>query len=302
MSRRRFGSFNLKPIANKKPTISPPPPPTSSRPAPTARPSRPPTRRTVIPPKPPPPVITPTRPARPPARPPRNVGNPPPPPVGTPIGTPFEPPPPPPVVPDPVVGPDPTLSPLPETEFNEMPVIHPHRRTLGLRDALIGGALGFVTGGPGGAAVGALGGLLGKGSEPPQGTPTIPGNFAGNQCPQGTFELAGRCIDVIPGGANRGDGIFVPPVPGRPGLVGQMGAWEPQVMTQTTRRCGPGAVLGMDGLCYDRRAISNRQRMWPKGRKPLLTGGEMAAISKAARAARRVNSTRKRLKKLGMLK
>jgi hypothetical protein len=60
-----------------------------------------------------------------------------------------------------------------------------------------------------------------------------------------------------------------------------------------------GMILGDDGLCYNSSQISNKERKWPKGRAPLLTGGEMRAISTAARAAGRLNRTSKRLDKVG---
>ena len=66
--------------------------------------------------------------------------------------------------------------------------------------------------------------------------------------------------------------------------------------------CLRGMQLGNDGLCYNRGQITNKQRMWPAGRKPLLTGGQMNAISIAARAAKRLEVTTKRLQKMGMMK
>lgn len=66
--------------------------------------------------------------------------------------------------------------------------------------------------------------------------------------------------------------------------------------------CLPGMQLANDGLCYNKGVISNKQRMWPAGRKPLLTGGQMRAISIAATAARQVGAATKRLQSLGMLK
>ncbi len=59
--------------------------------------------------------------------------------------------------------------------------------------------------------------------------------------------------------------------------------------------CLSGMVVGDDGICYNRAQISNKQRMWPAGRKPLLTGGEMNAIRIADRAKGRVARTAKRL-------
>jgi len=66
--------------------------------------------------------------------------------------------------------------------------------------------------------------------------------------------------------------------------------------------CLRGMQLADDGLCYNKSQISNKQRMWPAGRKPLLSGGDMRAIGTAARAGRRLDNTTKRLRKLGMMK
>jgi len=66
--------------------------------------------------------------------------------------------------------------------------------------------------------------------------------------------------------------------------------------------CLKGMVLGDDGLCYNRAQISNKQREWPRGRRPLLTGGDMRAISIAAAAGARLERTAKRLQKIGLMK
>jgi hypothetical protein len=63
-----------------------------------------------------------------------------------------------------------------------------------------------------------------------------------------------------------------------------------------------GMILGSDGLCYNKGQISNKERFWPRGRRPLLSGGEMRAISIAARAASRVQRTTAKLESIGMLK
>jgi len=42
--------------------------------------------------------------------------------------------------------------------------------------------------------------------------------------------------------------------------------------------------------------------MWPQPRRPLLTGGDLNAISKASRAASRIERQTKRLQKLGMMR
>jgi len=66
--------------------------------------------------------------------------------------------------------------------------------------------------------------------------------------------------------------------------------------------CLKGMQLGDDGVCYNKSQISNKQRAWPAGRKPLLSGGDMRAISTAARAGRRLEGATKRLQRMGMMK
>jgi len=86
-------------------------------------------------------------------------------------------------------------------------------------------------------------------------------------------------------------------------VMGRYGAGlTPGMMVIDRAVCLPGMQLGNDGLCYNKGQISNKQRMWPAGRKPLLTGGEMNAINVASRAARRVEGATKRLQGLGLLK
>jgi len=138
-------------------------------------------------------------------------------------------------------------------------------------------------------------------------------------CPPGERKTsAGNCVRIItatitpsaflPGGEKLltfgPEGGAFGPSRGVPGnaVMGRYGAGlEPTLETRTTRDCLPGMVLGNDGICYNRRDVPNKSRMWPKGRKPLLTGGEMNAITTAARAARRVKSTTKKLQSLGLL-
>ena len=79
-------------------------------------------------------------------------------------------------------------------------------------------------------------------------------------------------------------------------------ALEPGIMTIDRAVCLPGMQLGKDGLCYNKGAIKNSERLWPAGRKPLLTGGEMRAINVAAGAGRRLQSATKRLQGLGLMK
>jgi len=105
------------------------------------------------------------------------------------------------------------------------------------------------------------------------------------------------------------------PVSGREGqllpfgeaVMGRFGAGlKPAVFSQQRRACPRGSVLGApeaDGssLCYNKRDISNKERAWPRGRRPLLTGGEMRAISIASGAARKLQAKNKQLQKLGLL-
>jgi len=85
--------------------------------------------------------------------------------------------------------------------------------------------------------------------------------------------------------------------------MGRYGAGlVPGVMELRRSVCLKGMQLANDGLCYNKSQISNKQRMWPAGRKPLLTGGDMRAISTAARAGRRLEGATKRLQRMGMMK
>jgi len=86
-------------------------------------------------------------------------------------------------------------------------------------------------------------------------------------------------------------------------VMGRFGAGLlPAVRQGVTLRCPRGAVLGIDSICYNRKDIDNDERKWPRGRRPLLTGGDLNAITRANRAARRVEATTKRLQSMGMMK
>jgi len=86
-------------------------------------------------------------------------------------------------------------------------------------------------------------------------------------------------------------------------VMGRYGAaLEPGSQIIDRAICLRGMQLGDDGLCYNKSQITNKQRMWPAGRKPLLTGGDLRAISIAARAGRKLDQTTKRLRTLGMMK
>jgi len=115
----------------------------------------------------------------------------------------------------------------------------------------------------------------------------------------------GHC--VAPGSGHhqshfgRGEGGAVVPV--GDAVMGRYGAaLTPGSMIIDRAVCLRGMQLADDGLCYNKSQISNKQRMWPAGRKPLLSGGDMRAISIAARAGRRLEGATKRLQRLGMMK
>jgi len=111
----------------------------------------------------------------------------------------------------------------------------------------------------------------------------------------------GGCeLDLVPGpggggtGANRDIGQAV---------MGRYGAaMVPGNMVVNRAICLPGMVVANDGLCYNKSQVSPKNRQWPPGRRPLLTGGDMRAISTAARAGARLERTTKRLQKIGLMK
>jgi hypothetical protein len=133
---------------------------------------------------------------------------------------------------------------------------------------------------------------------------------AGGSCP-GLFSVRlpdGRCVDLsaLPPG---GDPAITPgvdprvetgfsfgaPAFGAP-VLGLYGAGVlPEVEEVMTRRCPAGWKLGKDNVCYE--SLSRTQRKWDPGMKPLLSGGERAAIARAARAGRKLVTARKGLKK-----
>ena len=122
-------------------------------------------------------------------------------------------------------------------------------------------------------------------------------------CPSGTIpdpEGAGFCVSPK---SQFGKGRGAERAPVGDAVMGRYGAaLEPGVMIIERSVCLPGMQLGNDGLCYNKGAITNSQRQWPRGRRPLLTGGEMRAIGIAARAGSKLERTTKRLRSLGMMK
>ncbi len=124
----------------------------------------------------------------------------------------------------------------------------------------------------------------------PQGPECLPGTIKGP---------GGLCIDpsaILPGGdplIQRGVGVTM-------GRYGPAYEGNSRLIQRTT--CLPGDLVGNDGLCYNRQSLTHKERMWPRGRQPLLTGGEMRAISVASRAAKKFERTQKRLQQIGMIK
>ncbi len=201
---------------------------------------------------------------------------------------------------------------------------------------IIGAISGGLTGGIGGAVGGFVGGGSGGGVAPRTITNGRSRPRRGAQfgiCPPGRNGLPrvrdalGNCVAV--GAASLGgsqtvqtgcpSGMVMGPagfcvVPGSPvatdlgigagvAVMGRYGAgMAPDIMQSTRHDCLPGMVLGTDDICYNRGDIKNSERKWPKGRRPLLTGGDLNAITRASRAARAIQRTEKRLQKLGMLK
>jgi hypothetical protein len=107
----------------------------------------------------------------------------------------------------------------------------------------------------------------------------------------------GFACRTIPSGEKVCDMEFGAAVMGRFGA-----ALQPAQGNTWINRCPTGTVLGKDGLCYNKRDISNSERKWPKGRAPLLTGGQMRAIGIASTAAKKLERTTKRLQGMGMMK
>lgn len=84
-------------------------------------------------------------------------------------------------------------------------------------------------------------------------------------------------------------------------VEGRYGPAEvPTEETRSTSICPDGMVLGDDSLCY--KHIRNDDRLYPRGRAPLLTGGERNAITIAGQAAKKMGAAKKTLEGLGLIK
>jgi len=189
-----------------------------------------------------------------------------------------------------------------------------HKRIFGAAK----GAIGSIFSG-GNPITGAIGGFAGAGGSRapvpsvfPQ-TTIFPGStgFA-KPCATGFFlDTNGQCVPLTTRPTRGLRGFAERTLPGGAtgfqefgqAVMGQFGAaLEPGFRESSTAVCPPGTVLGMDRLCYNKGDIKNKERAWPRGRKPLLTGGEMRCISIAAGAAKRLERKTKQLQSLGMLK
>lgn len=114
----------------------------------------------------------------------------------------------------------------------------------------------------------------------------------GDPCPTGYSWDGQQCVATGIGGAiqralpggQTGTGVDVYGA----AVMGAFGrpALQPYVYSQPVRRCPPGLVLGKDGLCYDK--IANKDRMWPRGPRPFMTGADMKALRRAASLKNRV--------------
>lgn len=196
----------------------------------------------------------------------------------------------------------------------------------------IKGAL--TSGNPLGAVTGGLGGLLPPPPRSPAqpatrpGMPLSPGftNLVPGRCPTGfILSPSGQCTALTssptPGKQSCPPGTVYDPQGGfcaspkspvgekhlsdqyGEAVLGRYGAaLVPGNRVTNVATCPRGTVLGKDGLCYNKRDLRKSERAWPPGRKPLLTGGDLNAISRAGQAARKLEHSRKTLRSLGLIK
>lgn len=123
----------------------------------------------------------------------------------------------------------------------------------------------------------------------------LPAGPSPGPCPAGTFPTGNINRPCVAADSPLGAAEL-----GGDAIAGRYGAgFVAGSRISDTAVCPRGTKLGNDGICYAK--LANKDRMYPRGRRPLLTGGEMRAISIAARAATRVKSNNKRLMSLGLL-
>lgn len=113
---------------------------------------------------------------------------------------------------------------------------------------------------------------------------------AGCTWPQRLDPRTGQCKIFVgtqsgPNGANGPVGEMGQAVAGAFGMP----AIVPIAESRRHLSCPPGMVLGDDELCYPKAVLrrDSKFRKWRPGRRPVLTGGDLQAISKARRAITR---------------
>jgi len=164
---------------------------------------------------------------------------------------------------------------------------------IGPGDALFGGSVGPAVPGNAGPLNVAGGPTLGL-SPTTVGLPCFPPWFKN--------PITGNCeLGVAPGGVGPLGGAPTQQQGSLHALTVPHSDTVPERRTLSVRRCAKGSVLGKDGWCHPKGTIANKQREWPRPRRPLLTSGDLSAISTASRAANRLKLQTKRLEKMGML-
>lgn len=145
----------------------------------------------------------------------------------------------------------------------------------------------------------------------PQGSLAQPGGFGGGFFPSTgggpcpglrSVRIGGVCVDMLalpPGGRP----AITPQVGGPVGqvIMGSFGlpAMVPNQVGQIQRangtvgpilKCNRGFVLGTDNLCYPKQVLPRRSqfRKWRGATRPLISGADVKAIRRAARAKGRV--------------
>jgi hypothetical protein len=128
---------------------------------------------------------------------------------------------------------------------------------------------------------------------------TAPGfrtSFLGGDCPipgQRRDQRTGKCRFFL------GEQTGVDDTPVGQAVMGMYGAGlVPGNMIVDRAVCLPGMVIGNDGVCYDKKAIRNSQREWPRGARPLGSPEEMRALRIASRFAGRMDKSKERIKAL----
>lgn len=172
-----------------------------------------------------------------------------------------------------------------------------------------GVAAATLTGGPGAGVATLLGRSGQERSEVPQSKTQVlnfsdvaPGDWGGTtRLHNGTRPCmpplirspAGNCIAPT---SPRGAELFASEA-----IAGQYGAgYIAGSRITDVATCPRGTVLGKDGVCYAN--LPNKNRLYPRGRRPLLTGGDMRAISRARTAGNRLANAKSDLIAIGMLK